>query len=137
MAIPIPQEVIVSQAVSPKPETETISPQQRYQKDMESIWERVNQLPDGHNRVVMHQLVQFGKKPFQPSPQDFPALATHGFIVEQPVDGQSVWQPSTPHLEDFGHLGIGSSFKDGYSLHPRQVFQSNLQAKIQTMPRST
>ena len=136
MAILIPQEVIVSQAVSPKAETEALSPQQRYQKEMESIWERVNQLPDGQNRVVMHQLVQFGKIPLHPSPQDFPALATHGFIVEQAVDGQSVWQPSTPHLEDFGRLGISSSFEDGYSLHPHQVFQINLQAKIQTMPRS-
>ena len=136
MAILIPQAVIVSQAASPKAETEALSPQQRYQKEMESIWERVNQLPDGQNRVVLHQLVQFGKIPLHPSPQEFPALATHGFIVELAVDGQSLWQPSTPHLEDFGHLGISSSFEDGYTLHPCQVFQINLQAKIQTMPRA-
>jgi len=136
MAILIPQEVIVSQAVSPKADTEVLSPQQRYQKEMESIWERVNQLPDGQNRVVLHQLVQFGKIPLHPSPQEFPALATHSFIIEQAVDSQSVWQPSTPHLEDFGRLGISSSFEDGYALYPRQVFQINLQAKIQMMPRA-
>jgi hypothetical protein len=136
MAILNPQEVIVSQAVSPKADIEALSPQQRYQKEMESIWERVNQLPDGQNRVVLHQLVQFGKIPLHPSPQDFPALATHGFLVEHPVDGQSVWRPCAPHLEDFGHLGISSSFEDGYALHPHRVFQINLQAKIQTMPRA-
>ena len=134
MATLIPREVTVSQAVSPEADTEALSPLQRYQKEMESIWERVNQLPDGQNRVVLHQLVQFGKIPLHPSPQEFPALATHGFIVEQSVDGQSVWHPSTPHLEDFGRLGISSSFEDGYVLHPRQLFHINLQAKIQTMP---
>ena len=136
MGTSLAQEVLVSQAVSPKADTEVLTPQQRYQQEMESIWERVNQLPDGQKRVVMHQLVQFGKLPLHPSPQEFPALATHGFIVEQPVDGHSVWQPSTPHLKDFGSLGIRSSFDYGYSLHPRQVFQGNLQAKMQTMRRS-
>ncbi len=135
MGTSLAQEVLVSQTVSPKADTETLTPQQRYQQEMESIWERVNQLPDGQNRVVMHQLVQFGKLPF-PSPQEFPALATHGFIVEQSVDGQSVWHPSTPHLKDFGSLGISSSPDYGYSLHPRQVFQGNLQVKMKTMPRS-
>jgi len=64
MAILNPQEVVVSQAVSPKAETEALSPPQRYQKEMENIWERVSQLPDGQKRVVLHQLVQFGKLPF-------------------------------------------------------------------------
>ncbi len=136
MAILNPQEVVVSQAGSPKAETEALSPPRRYQKEMESIWESVNQLPDGQKRVVLHQLVQFGKIALHPSPQAFPALATHGFLVEQAVEGQSVWHPCTPHLKEFGRLGISSSFQEGYSLHPRQVFHSNLQAHMQTMPRS-
>jgi hypothetical protein len=136
MGTSIAQEILVPRAVSPKAETEALTPQQRYQQEMERIWERVNQLPDGQKRVVMHQLVQFGKLPLHPSPQEFPALATHGFILEQSVDGQSVWQPSIPHLKDFGSLGISSSFHHGYSLHPRQAFQGNLHVKMQTMPRS-
>ncbi len=136
MAILNPQDVVVSQAVSPKAETEALSPPQRYQKEMESIWERVNQLPDGQKSVVLHQLVQFGKISLHPSPQAFPALATHGFIVEQSVDGQSVWHPCTPHLKEFGRLGISSSFEDGYSLYPRQLFHINLQAQIQNLPLS-
>ncbi len=132
MAILNPQEVVVSQAVSPKAETEALSAPQRYQKEMESLWQRVNQLPDGQKSVVLHQLVQFGKLSLHPSPQAFPALATHGFLVEQAVDGQSVWHPCTPHLKEFGRLGISSSFEDGYSLHPRQVFHINLQVQIQT-----
>ncbi len=136
MAILIPQEVVVSQAVSPKAETEALSPHQHYQKEMERIWERVNQLPDGQDRVVLHQLVQFGKLALHPSPQAFPALATHGFLVEQAVDGQSVWHPCTPHLKEFGCLAISSSFQDGYSLHPRQVFHINLQVHMQNLPLS-
>ncbi len=64
MGTSIAQEILVPRAVSPKAETEALTPQQRYQQEMERIWERVNQLPDGQKRVVMHQLVQFGKLPF-------------------------------------------------------------------------
>jgi|SRR5215468_7510679 len=131
MTVLDPQEVVVSSSMAEK---EALSPQQHYQKEMESIWERVNGLPNGQNRVVLHQLMQFGKIALHPSPREFPALATYGFILEHAGGAQFAWLPFTPHLKDFCYLGIRSSFEDGYALHSRQVFQINLQAKIQMMP---
>src|SRR5947209_4025058 len=79
-------------------------------QEMESIWERVNQLPEGQDKVVMSQLWQFGKTPASPTPEEFPALVTHGFLVEQLVDGR----PVPPSLEEFWRVGITVSNAHGY-----------------------
>jgi hypothetical protein len=134
MVILVPQHSIDTQTVSPATDTETVSAPQRFQQDMEHLWESVNRLPDGQQRVVLHQLMQFSNTSLHPSPHAFPALATHGFLVEKQVDGQSVWQPSTPHLKEFARLGISSSFRYGYALYPRQTFHINLQATLIQSP---
>src|SRR6266487_6612993 len=97
---------------------------------MESIWERVNQLPEGQDKVVMSQLWQFGKTPASPTPEEFPALVTHEFIVEQLVDNRLVCRPVPASLEEFWRVGITVSNAHGYVLQPRQAFQANLQAKL-------
>src|SRR5712664_3087219 len=74
---------------------------QRYWQEMESIWEHVNQLPEGQDKVVMSQLWQFGTTPASPTPEEFPALVVHGFFVEQLVDDQLVWRPIPPSLKEF------------------------------------
>jgi len=134
MVILVPQHIIDTQNASLEAGTETVSAPQRFQQEMEQLWESVNRLPDGQQRVVLHQLMQFGNTSPHPSPHTFPALATHGFLVEKQVDGQSVWQPSTPHLKEFAHLGIRSSFQYGYALYPRQIFHINLQATLMQSP---
>src|SRR5437588_9575224 len=74
---------------------------QRYRQEMESIWEHVNQLPEGQDKVVMSQLWQFGNTPASPTPEEFPALVAHGFIVEQLADGKLVWRPDPSSLKEF------------------------------------
>jgi hypothetical protein len=113
-------------------EKQQIIPQQLYRQDMETIWENVNQLPEGQDIVVMSQLRDFGKVT-RPSPKDFPALATHGFIVEQLVEGYSFWQPATPYLKDFWRIGIQVSNDYGYRLQPREDFQAKLQEQIKVL----
>src|SRR5947209_15266520 len=83
-------------------------------QEMESIWERVNQLPEGQDKVVMSQLWQFGKTPASPTSQEFPALVAQGFLVEQLVDGRLVCRPVLPSLEDFWRVGIAVSNAHGY-----------------------
>jgi hypothetical protein len=97
---------------------------------MESIWERVNQLPEGQDKVVMSQLWQFGKTPASPTPEEFPALVAHGFLVQQLVDGRLVCRPVLPSLEDFWRVGITVSNARGYVLQPRWAFQAHLLATI-------
>jgi hypothetical protein len=99
-------------------------------QEMESIWEHVNQLPEGQDKVVMSQLWQFGKTPASPTPEEFPALVAHGFLVEQLVDGQLVCRPVPPSLEEFWHIGITVSNAHGYMLQPHRAFQANLPANI-------
>src|SRR5438105_3533803 len=103
---------------------------QRSWQEMESIWERVNQLPEGQDKVVMSQLWQFGKTPASPTPEKFPALVTHGFLVEQLVDGRLVWRPVPPSLEEFWRVGLTVSNAHGYMLQPRWAFQTHLSANI-------
>src|SRR2546429_655469 len=93
----------------------------RSRQEMESIWERVNQLPQGQDKVVMSQLWQFGKTPASPTPQEFPALVAHGFLVEQLVDGRLVWGSVPPSLKEFWRLGITPSHAHGYRLQPHAV----------------
>lgn len=112
-------------------EIEAISPQQRYEQEMESIWERVQQLPEGQDKVVLSQIWECGKTTLSPTPKNFPALATYGFIVEQLVEDQLVWRPSTPNLKDFWRIGIHVSQADGYTLQQRLVFRANIQAHLQ------
>ncbi len=103
---------------------------QRSWQEMESIWERVNQLPEGQDKVVMSQLWQFGKTPASPTPEKFPALVAHGFLVEQLVDGRLVWRPVPPSLEEFWRVGLTVSNAHGYLLQPRWAFQTHLPANI-------
>ncbi len=99
-------------------------------QEMESIWERVNQLPEGQDKVVMSQLWQFGKNPASPTAEEFPALVAHGFLVEQLVDGQLVCRPVPPSLEEFWRMGITVSNAHGYMLQPHRAFQAKLSATI-------
>jgi len=103
---------------------------QHYRREMESIWELVNQLPEGQDKVVMSQLWHFGKTPASPTPEEFPALVAHGFIVEQLADGKLVWRPNPPSLKEFWRVGITVSNAHGYLLQPQRAFQVNLQADI-------
>jgi hypothetical protein len=112
-------------------EIEAISPQQRYEQEMESIWEKVQQLPEGQDKVVLSQIWECGKTTLSPTPKNFPALATYGFIVEQLVEDQPVWRPSTPNLKDFWRVGIHVSQANGYTLQQRLVFRANIQAHLQ------
>ena len=57
---------------------EAIIPQQRYEQEMEGIWEKVNQLPEGQDKVVLSQIWECGKTTPSPTPKNFPALATCG-----------------------------------------------------------
>jgi hypothetical protein len=134
MVIQVPQNILSAQIVPEGADTETTSQSQRFQQEMERLWESVNQLPDGQQRVVLHQLLQFGNTFPHPSPQEFPALATHGFLFEKQVDGHTVWQASTPFLKEFGRLGISASFREGYALYPRHTFDINLQAQMRLSP---
>jgi hypothetical protein len=110
---------------------EAIIPQQRFEQEMEDIWEKVNQLPEGQDKVVLSQIWECGKTTPSPTPKNFPALATYGFIAEQLVEDQFVWGPSTPYLKDFWRIGIHVSNANGYILQPRHVFHANLQAHTQ------
>jgi hypothetical protein len=106
------------------------SPQQRYQQEMQSIREKVESLPEGQDRVVMHQLWQLAHASYPPTPQDFPALARHGFIVEPLGDDRPGWLPYTAHLKDFAGIGISPSNAYGYSLYPSRDFAIRLQTTL-------
>ncbi len=110
---------------------EVTTPQQCYEQVMKNIWEKVDQLPEGQDKVVLSQIWECGKTAPSPTPKNFPALATYGFIVEQLVGDQLVWRPSTPYLKDFWRIGIHVSNANGYTLQPHHVFQANLQAHTQ------
>jgi hypothetical protein len=135
MAIQVPQNVLSSQAVAGDAGPATIYPPQRFKQEMEHLWESVNRLPDGQQCVVLHQLMQLGNAFPYPSPHEFPALAIHGFLVEKQVGEHTVWQASTPHLKEFGRLGISASFRNGYALYPRHTFDINLQAQMKQRPQ--
>lgn len=96
--------------------SDTLNPPLCSQQEMESIWEQVIQLPEGQDKVVLSQLWQLGKTAAAPTPEDFPALVTHGFIVEQPMDGRLMWKPVTPSLKEFWRVGISVSNAQGYML---------------------
>lgn len=110
-----------------RPEVTTTS-QQQYEQVMESIWEKVEQLPEGQDKVVLSQIWECGKTTLLPTPKNFPALETYGFIVEQLVEDQLVWKASTPYLKDFWRIGIHVSHANGFTLQPHHVFQANLEA---------
>src|SRR5437660_7537194 len=98
---------------------EAIIPQQSYEQEMEGIWEKVQQLPEGQDKVVLSQIWECGKTTLSPTPKNFPALATYGFIVEQLVEDQLVWRPSTPYLNDLWRIGIDVSQANDYTLQQR------------------
>src|SRR5947208_14581005 len=55
---------------------EAIIPQQRYEQEMEGIWEKVNQLPEGQDKVVLSQIWECGKTTPSPTPKTFLPLQT-------------------------------------------------------------
>src|SRR5947209_6276053 len=99
--------------------SDTLNPLPWAQQEMESIWEQVLQLPEGQDKVVLSQLWQLGKTAAAPTPEDFPALVAHGFIVEQLLDGGPMWKPVTPSLKEFWRVGIAVSNAQGYMLKPK------------------
>src|SRR2546430_11407715 len=86
--------------------SDRLSAPRRYWQEMESIWELVHLLPEGQDKVVMSQLWQLGKTSASLTPEEFPALVAHGFLVEQLVDGRLVWGSVPPSLKEFWRLGI-------------------------------
>lgn len=112
-----------------RPEDSTMH--QHLWKGMENIWEQVSRLPEGQNQVVMSQLWEFGKSSPTPTPKKLPALAAHGFIIEQLEDGQTAWKPYSPYLKDFWRVAIHVSPSYGYRLLPHRAFQANLRAAMQ------
>ena len=120
-------EIIALQTVTSEVErSEVTTPQQRYKQVMQNIWEKVDQLPEGQDKVVLSQIWEYGKTTPPPTPTNFPALATYGFIVEELVEGQPVWKASTSYLKDFWRIGIHVSHARGFTLQPYSVFQANL-----------
>ena len=120
-------EIIALQTLTSEVERrEVTTPQQRYEQVMQNIWEKVDQLPEGQDKVVLSQIWEYGKTTPPPTPTNFPALATYGFIVEELVAGQPVWKASTPYLKDFWRIGIHVSHARGFTLQPYSVFQANL-----------
>ena len=103
----------------------------RYQQEMVSIWEQVIQLPEGQDKVVLSQLWQLGQTSAAPTPEDFPALVAHGFIIEQLLDSRLMWRPVAPSLKEFWRVGITVSNAHGYMLQPKPAFEANLFAHIQ------
>ncbi len=95
---------------------------------METIWENLNQLPQGPVRVVLSQLWAYGKTTAPATIRAFPALAAYGFLAGEQTDGLEVWQPAMPNLKDFWRIGIQVSNDHGFLLQPRRVFEANLQA---------
>jgi hypothetical protein len=108
-----------------------LTPQQHYTHGMEDIWEKVHQLPKGQDQVVLSQIWALGKSSGSPDPKGFPALATHSFIIEQPVEDQEIWEPYTPYLKDFWRIGIDVTVAYGFRLRSHQAFQASLSAIIQ------
>lgn len=110
--------------------SDRLSAPQRYWQEMESIWEQVNQLPEGQDKVVMSQLWQLGKTSASLTPEEFPALVAHGFLLEQWVDGQLVWRPVPAALKEFWRPGITLSNAHGYRLQPYGAFEANVRATL-------
>jgi hypothetical protein len=128
----IPAEIITPAALTGEQKQQAvITPQELYKQSMQDIWEKIHQLPKGQDQVVASQLWQLGKSSPIPTPIKFPALAMHGFIVEQLVENQIVWKPYLPDLKDFWRIGIDVSQAYGFRLRPRQTFEANLQTFIQ------
>ena len=123
-------------ASAPLPDAEeqnqqtVITPQDLYKQGMQDIWERIGQLPKGQDQVVMSQIWWFGKFSASPDPKEFPALATHGFLLEAYIDGQVIWKPSSRYLKDFWRIGIDVTLAYGFRLRPYQAFQASLSASI-------
>ncbi|HZU67209.1 MAG TPA: hypothetical protein VFA09_08020 [Ktedonobacteraceae bacterium] len=117
-------------ALTPEEQSQesTITPQECYQQGMQDIWEKIHCLPRGQDQVVMSQIWWYGKSSTSPSPKEFPALATHGFILEEPVGEQVFCEPYSPYLKDFWRIGIDVSLAYGFRLRPYPAFQASLSA---------
>ena len=108
---------------------------QLYWHAMQDIREKIRGVSEGQDRVVMSQLWELGKKAPRVTPTVFPALAMHGFIVERMVDGYAVWEPYSPYLKDFWHVGIQVSNGHGFLLQPEHVFKANVNAFVEMVQR--
>jgi hypothetical protein len=122
----------VSPALTPEEQSQqaVITPQELYKQGMQDIWEKIHQLPEGQNQVVMSQIWMFAKSSANPDPKDFPALAIYGFIAEQLVEDQVIWKPYSPYLKDFRRIGIELTWTHGFQLRSSQAFQASLSAAI-------
>jgi hypothetical protein len=126
-----PAEIALPPTLTPGEQKPAVmTPQQRYRQAIEGIWQKVDQLPEGQDQVVMSQLWEFGKTSAIPTPTRFPALAAHGFITEQPTEHSSVWKPSSPYLKDFWRIGIDVSQAYGFRLRPHPAFEASLRAEM-------
>lgn len=131
--LPIPAEMITSAALPTAEEQSqqvVITPQELYKQGMQAIWERIGQLPKGQDQVVMSQIWWFGKSSANPDSKDFPALATHGFLLEECLESQVMWKPSSPYLKDFWRIGIDVTLAYGFRRRPYQNFETSLSASI-------
>src|SRR5258708_96275 len=127
-----PAGIAISPILTPVEQMQAvITPQQHYMQGMEDIWEKVHQLPKGQDQVVLSQLSALGKSSATPHPTGFPALPPPGFIVEQPVEDQEIWEPYSPYLKDFWRIGIDVTVAYGFRLPSYRAFQASLSAIIQ------
>ena len=127
-----PAEIAIPPTLTPEEQMQAvITLQQRYRQEIEGIWQKVDQLPEGQDQVVMSQLWELGKTSAIPTPTRFPALVAYGFITEQLTENSSVWKPSSPYLKDFWRIGIDVSQAYGFRLRPHQAFEASLRAAIQ------
>jgi short chain dehydrogenase len=126
-----PAEIAIPPTLTPGEQKPAVmTPHQRYRQGIEGIWQKVDQLPEGQDIVVLSQLWELGKTSAIPTPTRFPALAAHGFITEQLTEHPSVWKPYSPYLKDFWRIGIAVSQASGFRLRPHQAFEANLRAAM-------
>ena len=126
-----PAEIALPPTLTPGEQTPAVmTPQQRSRQGIEGIWQKVDQLPEGQDQVVMSQLWEFGKTSAIHTPTRFPALAAHGFITEQLTENPGVWKPSSPYLKDFWRIGIDVSQAYGFRLRPHQAFEASLRVEM-------
>jgi hypothetical protein len=126
-----PAEIAIPPTLTPGEQKQAvITPHQRYRQGIEGIWQKVDQLPEGQDQVVMSQLWELGKTSALPTSTRFPALTTHGFLTEQLTENSSVWKPSSPYLKDFWRIGIDVSQVYGFGLRPHPAFEAHLQAEM-------
>ncbi len=122
----------VSPTLTPEEQSQQaiLTPQELYRQGMQDIWDKIHHLPKGQDQVVMSQIWWFSKSSASPNSKEFPALAAHGFILEELVGDLEIWEPYSPYLKDFWHIGIDVTLAYGFRLRPYQTFQASLSASL-------